>query len=263
MISVKDIYEVIQDHAPFEIQVDYDNAGFLVGHNLSPVTKVLVALDITEPVIEEAVSSGCQLIVSHHPVIWGSVKSVTDETPTGQKLLILMENKISAICAHTNLDAIKDGVNDELAAILGLSEITQLKLDGIDWKGRPYGIGRVGIVKKQEFLDFARSVKHILGSNGIRIMNAGNSVHTVAVGGGACADLMYEAKKLGCDTFVTSDIRYSEFLDAQSIKINLIDAGHFPTENIICPVLARWIREAFPELMVFISKSHCEVFNYL
>lgn len=262
-MKVKDIFEVLQEKAPFDLQLGFDNAGFLVGHTDAEVSRVLVALDITVPVVEEAKSLGCQLIVAHHPVIWGGAKSVTDQTPTGCKLLALVENGIAAICAHTNLDAVEDGVNDALAKKLGLCEIDQLKQDGIDGQGRPYGIGRVGIAEVQSLEEFARFVKEALGSNGIRFVDAGKQVCKVAVGGGSCSDMMGDAVALGCDTFVTSDVKYDGFLDAKALGLNLIDAGHYPTENVVCPVLKSWLEEACPGLDVMVSLVHHEVFSYL
>lgn len=263
MTKVYDIYKLIQEKAPFEIQMDFDNAGFLVGRAERAINRVLIALDITEAVIEEAISLGAQLIVSHHPVIWGGAKSITDQTLTGKKLLLLAENGIAAICAHTNLDAAEGGVNDVLAQKLGLTDIGQLHQDGVDGQGRPYGIGRVGTVPSRSLYDFALAVKEILGSNGIRLVDGGKPVSTVAVGGGSCGNMLKDAIAQGCDTFVTSDVKYDGFLDAKAMGINLIDAGHYPTENVICPVLQQWITDAFPDVDVVVSKSHREVFSYL
>lgn len=263
MVSVKDIYQLIQEKAPFELQLDFDNAGFLVGRGDRFVNRILIALDITEPVIEEAVSCGAQLILAHHPVIWGGAKTITDQTPTGRKLLLLAEHGIAAICAHTNLDAVDGGVNDELALKLGLADICQLHQDGVDDQGRPYGIGRIGVVPTQSLFDFALSVKQSLGSNGIRLVDGGKLVHIVAVGGGSCGNMLQDAIAHGCDTFVTADVKYDVFLEAKSSGINLIDAGHFPTENVICPVVQKWIQAAFPDVDVLISKCHKEVFSYL
>lgn len=263
MVRVKDVFDFLQTKAPFELQMGFDNAGFLVGHRDGEVNRIMVALDITEAVVEEAKEKGCQLIVAHHPVIWGGAKSVTDETPTGRKLLAMIEHGIAGICAHTNLDAVAEGVNDALAEKLGLEDIQQLKQDGVDGQGRPYGIGRVGTVKEQNFTDFACFVKESLGSNGIRYVDCGKSVRKVAVGGGSCSDMMGIALALGCDTFVTSDVKYDGFLEARANGLNLIDAGHYPTENVVCPVLKEWLEEAFSEIEVVISERHCEVFAYL
>ena len=263
MITVYDIYRLIQQKAPFELQMSFDNAGFLVGRSNRAVNRVLVALDITEAVIDEAIQLGAELIIAHHPVIWGGAKSVTDMTVTGEKLLKMIENGISAICAHTNLDAVCGGVNDALAERLGLSEIEQLHQDGVDSLGNPYGIGRVGLVPEQSLFDFALSVKEALGSNGIRLVDGGKPVKKVAVGGGSCSNMIGDAITKGCDTFVTADVKYDGFLDAKAMGINLIDAGHYPTENVICPILCSWLSEQFSEISVSISQNHCEVFSYL
>ncbi len=263
MNSVYEIYQLIQKKAPFELQLNFDNAGFLVGRSERLVNRVLVALDITEPVIDEAIRSGVQLIVSHHPVIWGSTKNVTDLSLTGRKLLTMAEHGIAAICAHTNLDAVSGGVNDALALRLGLSDIGQLHQDGIDDRGQAYGIGRVGTVPTQSLYDFALSVKQLLGANGVRLVDGGKQVRTVAVGGGSCGNMLQDALAQGCDTFVTADVKYDTFLDAKALGINLIDAGHFPTEDVICPIIQRWLQDAFPEIDVMTSKCHKEVFSYL
>ena len=141
MPKVVNICQFIDAFAPFKIQEDFDNAGFLVGRRDQEVTKILVSLDITHAVVEEAAQWGAQLIVAHHPVIFHPVKWITDETPTGQILLELIENKIAAICAHTNLDAAQGGVNDCLAEALELTGIGQLHQAGVDGQGRPYRNG--------------------------------------------------------------------------------------------------------------------------
>lgn len=263
MTTVGEVFAFLQEKAPFELQEGFDNAGFLVGRGRAAVDSILVSLDITEQVVQEAHELGAQLIVAHHPIIFGGVKSVTDQTPTGRILLAMMEHHISAICAHTNLDAVEGGVNDALAQRIGLTEIGQLSQSGVDAQGRPYGIGRAGRVPRQSLHDFALKVKERLGSHGVRLVDGGRPVERVAVGGGACASMLNEVLALGCDTFVTSDVKYNQFLDAQAEGLNLIDAGHFPTENVVCPVLKGWLTERFPAVSVAVSQCHHEVFTYL
>lgn len=263
MTTVGEVFAFLQGKAPFELQEDFDNAGFLVGRAEAAVSKILVALDITEDVVQEAAEQGAQLIVAHHPVIFGKMAEMTDHTVTGRVLLALAENHIAAICAHTNLDAVEGGVNDALALCLGLTDIEQLRQAGVDRQGRPYGIGRVGLVPEQPLYDFAMAVKRLLGANGIRLVDGGKPVHMVAVGGGACAEFMADALNKGCDTFVTSDVKYHQFLDAKALGLNLVDAGHFPTENVVCSVLRDWLTKQFPQAAVSISQRHHEVFSYL
>ena len=263
MATLKEIYEFINSVAPFDIQEGFDNAGFLVGRRDRAVRKILVALDITGEVAEEAARLGAELIVAHHPVIFNPVKSVTDETLTGQVLLALAEQKIAAICAHTNLDAARGGVNDCLAEALELTEIGQLSQAGVDDQGHPYGIGRVGTVHRPGLSarEYAAFVKEKLSSSDVRFVDGGKPVQRVAVGGGACGSMLEDVIAQGCDTFVTSDLKYNQFLDAKALGLNLLDAGHFPTENVVCGPMVQWLSKAFPKMEVRLSEVHREVYK--
>ena len=265
MATVKEVYDYLNTKAPFYSQLGFDNSGFLVGHGEKQVDRVLVALDITEEVVKEAAAKGAQLIVSHHPVIWEGAKSVTDDTILGRKLLALIENGIAAICAHTNLDAAVGGVNDRFAARLGLIDTRLLKTYGNYEDGTPYGIEQIGFLPGEPvaLADFAAEVKMKLGSNGVRYVDAGRPVHKVAVGGGSCSSSIKDVFAAGCDTFVTADVKYDGFLDAAAIGLNLIDAGHYPTENLVCPALVSWLQEEFKDVDVLLCECHKEVFNYL
>lgn len=263
MAQVKDFYEYINSIAPFDTQMDFDNAGLLVGRADAAVDKVLVTLDITHEVIREAVDLGAQLIVAHHPVIFHPLKSVTDSDTTGEKVLLLAEHRIAAICAHTNLDAAQGGVNELLALRLGLTGLEQLHPDGVAGHGRPYGIGRVGLLETNAPMDaaeFAAKVKSDLNAAGVRYADAGKPVYRVAVGGGSCGSMLGDAMAAGCDTFVTADVKYDVFLEAKALGVNLLDAGHFATENVVIEPLAQGLQRAFPELNVSVSRVHREVF---
>ena len=260
MATVREIYQYLDGLAPFSLQMEFDNAGFLVGRGERAVSKILVSLDITEEVAEEAAELGAELIVSHHPVIFRPAKSVTDGDPDGRVLLALAEHRIAAICAHTNLDAVAGGVNDALAQKLGLLQIEQLHQDGVDGSGRPYGIGRVGSTTGTPMYApaFAAFVKEALGANGVRYVDAGRPVRRVAVGGGSCGSMLADAVAMGCDTFVTADVKYDQFLEARALGVNLLDAGHYATENVICDRVAQYLSQRFPEVSVLVSHRHKE-----
>lgn len=264
MATVKEIYQMLDQFAPFRTQMDFDNAGLLVGDENAKVTKILVSLDITLPVIQEAIEMGADLIVAHHPVIFHPVKSIVKGELTGDKLIALIQNNISAICAHTNLDVAAGGVNDALAEALTLKDIEVFLPDGLDEQGRPYGLGRIGVLEEPCALpEFAKRVKERLGANGVRYVDVGRPVRRVAVGGGACGGSLYDAFAKGCDAFVTSDVKYDGFLDAKALGIGLIDAGHFPTENVVLPVLEKLLKNGFPDVEICLSQVHKEVFSYL
>ncbi len=264
MATVREIYDLLDRKAPFRYQAGFDNAGFLVGRGDQAVTKVLVALDITPEVIGEAAEKGCQLIVAHHPVIWGQIGQVTDETSTGRKLLALVESHLAAICAHTNLDAAEGGVNSELARLVGLEDPVPLEVDGEDENGAAYGIGRVGLLSggPLPLEDFARRVKQALALEGVRVLDAGVPVRRVAVGGGACGSMLPLVKAQGCDTFLTADLKHDLYLEARDLGVNLLDAGHYATETVVCPVVKAWLEAAFPGLDVEIAARQGEVFAY-
>ncbi len=257
MATVKEIYDVLDQRAPFSTQLDFDNAGHLLGRSGAEVARLLIALDITAEVIAEAAEIGAALIVSHHPLIWGQISSVTDGDLTGRRLLALMERGISAICAHTNLDAAEGGVNTVLAERLGLHDLLPLQEEGVDAAGRPYGIGRVGLLKggEKNLSAFAERVKRELAAPGLRMLDAGRPVQKVAVVGGAGGSMLAQVLAQGCDTFVTSELKHDQYLEARERGLNLIDAGHYATEALVCPVLAAWLREAFPSVDVHLSEQ--------
>lgn len=263
MAVIGDIYQYMNQWAPFELQMDFDNAGFLVGRREAVVRRILVSLDITEEVVEEAAEQGCQLVVSHHPVIFHPARTVTDETVTGRIVLALAERKIGAICAHTNLDAVQDGVNDALFQVLELNNPQQLHQDGVDAKGAPYGIGRVGTVHQQGMRagEYAAFVKERLHAASVRYVDSGKPVCKVAVGGGSCGSMLADAAAMGCDTFVTADVKHDQYLDAKAMGITLMDAGHYATENVVCPLIVSRLEQAFPEVEVLRSKRNCEPYQ--
>ena len=256
MATVADILDYIETLAPRSMKMDWDNVGLLCGSKSAAVTKVLVALDPFEAVCQEAVETGAQLIITHHPLIFQAPKAITDETSIGRSIMQLCRYGISAINAHTNLDQAPGGVNDVLAQKLGLEnvEIVNPK-DGI-------GLMRCGDVTEQPLEGFLALVKERLGCEGLRYACGEKTVRRVAVGGGSCAGGMLDAKAAGCDTFVTADVKYNQFWDAYDLGMNLIDAGHFHTENPVVAVLADKIAAAFPEIQVEISKTHTDCMKY-
>ena len=257
MTTVADILNFIETIAPPHMAEDWDNCGLLCGRKSRQVKKILVALDPFSNVIDEAIDLGADLIVTHHPLIFrDKLGAVNEDTETGCCVLKLIENGIAAINAHTNLDMAPGGVNDTLAKTLGLSDIEII--DPVD----NYGLLRKGTVAEQSLEEFLALVKTNLGCKGLRYMAGGKSVTTVAVGGGSCADFMTAALAAGCDTFVTADVKYNQFRTARELGLNLIDAGHFHTENPVMPLVAALLREKFPGVEVIFSENHTDEMNF-
>nr|WP_325242556.1 Nif3-like dinuclear metal center hexameric protein [uncultured Oscillibacter sp.] len=257
MPTVREIEAALFELAPREGTMGWDNVGHLLGDPGQEVRRCMVALDITHAVAEEAIAAGCQLLVSHHPIMnckWSQVQTVRDDTFQGSLLTRLLRANVSAICMHTNLDIAGGGVNDVLARALGIQEPEGFTSEGVGrcgWRAEPMALP-----------DFVRFVSRTLGCNGVRYAGAGKPVHRVAVGGGACGEFEDAAIAAGCDTFVTSDLSYHQFVDARVKGINLIDAGHFPTENPVCETVAAFLTQRFPNLQVQISASHKEAIQY-
>lgn len=257
MPTVREIEQAIFEVAPRELTMEWDNVGHLLGDPNQEVHRCLVALDATIETAEEAISRDCQLLVTHHPIMnckWMQVQSIRDDTPQGTLLARLLRANVSVISMHTNLDAAKGGVNDVLAETLQIVDPGPFNEEQV---------GRCGRLKEpMELTDFVRFVCRTLHCNGVRYADAGKAVYQVAVGGGACGDFEDAAIYAGCDTFVTSDLSYHQFLDARGKGINLIDAGHFPTEDPICAKLVSYLTARFPGLLVQKSASHREVIQY-
>ncbi len=255
MITVADIFNFMESLAPADMKMEWDTVGLLCGDRNAPVTKILVALDPFESVCREAAEIGADLLVTHHPLIFQPISAVTEDTETGRSLRLLCRHGISAINAHTNYDCAPGGINDVLAQTLGLTDIAVIKPVGTDSQGRPYGLLRSGFVPQQSMEAFLPQVKAALKCDGLRYYSSGRPVHKVAVGGGTCGSEMGDAAAAGCDTFVTADIKYHQYHDALVHGLNLIDAGHFHTENPAVVVLAEKIAAAFPEIAVVMSKN--------
>lgn len=257
MIKVGDIFEYLNELAPVSLKMDFDNVGLLVGDAAENVSKCLISLDITDEVIDEAALIGADLIVSHHPLIFNAVKSVTADDLVGRKIITLVRNNISAICMHTNLDIANGGVNDALMAALSVQPQRWLELCGTDENGNAVGCGRIGELEHpMQFESFLKLCKTALNANGLRYHYAGKSVKKLAVMGGSGGSSLMDAVSAGCDTYVTSDIKYNSFLDAKELDINLIDADHFCTENVIVPALADKLSAKFSDVEFSVSSVH-------
>ena len=245
MRTVHDIYKELCRLAPPELQMDFDNAGFLVGHADAAVERVLLALDITGEVVDEAREYGAQLIVAHHPVIFRPLRSVTAEGE-GALVLRLIESGLAAVCMHTNLDIAEGGVNDVLLALLGAE-----REDVLDESG----VGRVGTLAEPVPLEsFLTICRDRLRCDTIRFYDAGRPVRRLAVTGGSGGDMLRAVLAKGCDTYVSSDIKYHQFREAAELGLNLIDADHFCTEQPVMPVLLEKLRLAFPEVAFRLSE---------
>ncbi|MDP4109383.1 MAG: Nif3-like dinuclear metal center hexameric protein [Bacillota bacterium] len=248
MPAVIEIFNALNEKLPMSYKMDIDNCGFMIGNSYTNVKKALTALDVTLPVVEEAKRENRELIISHHPLMFHPAKTLTDETASGIVIQSVIKNGLAVISMHTNADCAEGGLNDLLAAKIGLKNIKPLQSL----------LGRCGeIPGEMSVTGFLHYLKETLAPfNGARYVDAGLPVKRLAIAGGACDDLLSDAVKAGCDTFITADIKYSVMLDAATYGINLIDAGHFETEKVICREFCNIVKSAFPDVDIKTADSN-------
>jgi len=264
--TVREVYSFLKSLAPLEMAMETDNVGFLVGTSDTPVNKILLALDITTNVAQEALDIGAELIVSHHPLYY-SIGKITDEDVTGKIIIQMLSGGLSAICMHTNLDAAQGGVNDALATAAGLVPRDGRFEPFCDEKRLPSGeivsLGRVGTLDKAcKMEDYLIRLKKELKTNGIRYYDAGRDVYKVAVVGGSSGSEWENVVKSGADTFVVGEVKYKHYLLAQEHGINIIEGDHFCTENLVMPIVAQKLRDNFSNLEIMVSKVHNQIIKF-
>lgn len=248
-VTVQEILRELTAFAPPELACSWDNVGLLVDAG-RPVDKVLTALDITPDVVQEAAAAGCQLIVSHHPVIFNPMKHITaDDVPA-----LLLQNGISGICMHTNLDATAGGVNDTLADLLGISRE--------DRRNFAENCGRVGSVPATTVADLARFCAEHLHT-AVKYVDSGKPVTRLAEVSGGGGSYLQETIDEGADCLVTGEAAHHIALLARQKGIGLVVAGHWGTEQGIADVLAARLQQAFPALTVHHAAADTDPYTYL
>ena len=250
-VTAGEIAEKIQEIAPESLQESWDNSGFQVGSAEQRVSKVLTCLDLDFAVLKEAEKLGCEMIVTHHPLLFSGIKRLTDEEMTGRLLRRLVKQDITVYSCHTPFDKTKGGNNDVLAEILGLSGVRNLAGEKVESplkmaeNMKEADIGRSG--KFRRSVNITQLIERLskglcIRPESIRIAMPVNDCekqaeiserefHRAGLCTGAGADLLPMARKLGCDVFVTGDVKYHEAQEAASYGICLIDAGHYGTEK--------------------------------
>lgn len=238
MATVKDISDFINQIAPYETKCDWDNCGLLVGSYSDECRMAGLVLDLTEETLNEAVKSGCDLIVTHHPVIFRPKKSFL----SGDVVFEAAKRGINVISAHTCFDCAEGGVNDILADILGLTAV-----EGVPSSECSVPMARIGRINKISSQCFAEFVAEKLSTT-VRFIDANNEIERVAVCGGSGMSFLDDVLLMGADAYVTGDISHHEMLEAKEKGITVIAAGHFETEYPAMYALKKYIDERFSDM---------------
>jgi dinuclear metal center YbgI/SA1388 family protein len=251
MIHMKcdEILEKLEEDFPSDAALEWDNPGLLAGSRYADVNTVYVALDATDAVIDDAISKGAQLIVTHHPMIFSPIRHVTDDDRIGRRLIKLLEHQVECFAMHTNFDVCKMAELNEQQ--LSLKNTCVLMETG-QRNGAPEGIGRVGLLPESMTLaECAAFVKRAMElPYVITYGDAKREMRIAAVSGGSGKSMVHDAIRLGADVLITGDIDYHTAIDAVSDGLCVIDAGHYGTEYCFIEYTAAYLKKAFPSLTV-------------
>jgi dinuclear metal center YbgI/SA1388 family protein len=229
-IKVRDIMKEMEVLAPSFLKESYDNVGLMVGTEEKKVKKVLLALDCTKEVIEEAKENNVDLIITHHPLIFRKPSRILREDLQGWKIIELIKNDISLYSSHTNLDAVKGGINEELVKVLGFENSKLIENNNI--KGyEEAGIGRIVELEEKILVeDIISLIKEKLEIKSLRAAIASKEIKKIGVINGSGQDFFSKALALGVDCIITGDTTYHFASDYKEMGVTIIDAGHFSTE---------------------------------
>ena len=261
MKTVGDICALLEEFAPLSLQESYDNAGLILGNPAQVVTGVLIALDVTDAVLDEAIELGCNVIITHHPLIFAGIKHINGKNHTEQCLIKAIKNDLALYAGHTNVDSVRGGVNDRMADKLKLSERCLLSNSGNTQSET--GLGIVGYLPKSyseiEFLELVQTTFHSQRIKHSKLN--GRNIRKVALCGGAGSNFLETAQKSGADVFLTGESKYHEFF-VQADDILLVDAGHYETEQYTKEVFFELLSKKLPTFAVRISAVESNPVHY-
>ena len=248
-MTVKELYANFSERIPEELREPWDNDGIMCcPDGTAEVYRALVALDVTEEIVDYAIERSFDLIVSHHPLIFKPLSSIDEENHISRKIIKLLGSGISVFSFHTRADKLVGGVNDRLADLIGMFDT------------QPFGegdLGRIGnIDEPMELQDFAYRVKQLTGSDVVKYVDGYNDVYTVAVVGGDGKGYVKAAIEAGADTYISGRIGYNVMEEASEMGINLIEAGHYFTEQHITEFFRELLIDFDPNLYVEIADSN-------
>lgn len=259
MNLVSEIYTYIDSFAPFSTQEKWDNSGLLTGSMNKKVSKVLVTLDITNEVADEAAEIGAELIIAHHPVIFKPLYSLSENEPSCK----LLKSGISAICIHTPYDVAEGGMSDILMNLVGFEKSEGI-LEITGQRNKSYGFGTIGVASQEYMADaLAEKLKNILGCTIVRYTDGGKPIKKAAFCTGSGGNLIEAALNQGADAYITSEVKHDQWLLAKQRGISVFDCGHFHTENIGMIRLCKMLAADFSNIEFVMSEVNKDPVKYV
>ena len=278
MLRIHEIVSAFEAVAPLALQESYDNSGLIVGDRDAEVTRALLCLDCTEAVVDEAIVKGCDLIIAHHPIVFGGLKRFTGGDYVQRTVIKAIQNNIAIYACHTNLDnVLRGGVNERIAQQLGFDVERVLRPIATDLGSfassggvvdsevfRTAGAGVLcNLQKPMNVLDFLQHVKERMGAEVVKYTKCDiEVVGKVAICGGAGSFLIGDALRAGADAFITSDVKYHEFFDAQG-KMLLCDIGHYESEKYTIDLFSNILSAKFPKFATIFAGTITNPIDYL
>ncbi len=278
MLRIHEIVSAFEAVAPLALQESYDNSGLIVGDRDAEVTRALLCLDCTEAVVDEAIVKGCDIIIAHHPIVFGGLKRFTGGDYVQRTVIKAIQNNIAIYACHTNLDnVLRGGVNERIAQQLGFDVERVLRPIAADFGSfassggvvdsevfRTAGAGILcNLQKPMNVLDFLQHVKERMGAEVVKYTKCDvEVVGKVAICGGAGSFLIGDALRAGADAFITSDVKYHEFFDAQG-KMLLCDIGHYESEKYTIDLFSNILSAKFPKFATIFAGTITNPIDYL
>lgn len=251
---VKDITDLLEAFAPLKYQEAYDNSGLIVGDYNAEIKGVLICLDVTEEVLDEAIDLGFNMIVSHHPLIFRGIKNIKTKRRIDSCLVKAIKNDINIYACHTNADSVINGVNGKIAEKLCMRDIQILSEVSGNNNDEHFGLGIVGNLETEiDEEEFLKIIKRTFKCKCVRHSAlTGKKVKCLAVCGGSGSEFVENAIRSGASVLLTGEAKYHEFF-TQGMEIMLVDAGHYETEQFTKELFLDIISKKFPTFAVRIS----------
>jgi len=263
MKKIKDIIRIMEEFAPKTLKEDFDNVGLMVGDRNKEVKKILLALDCTLDVIQEAKEKRVDLIITHHPLIFRKPSSITTDTLIGKKIIELIKNDISLYSSHTNLDSAENGLNETIVNILGYSTNELIEVNKMA-RNDNEGLGR--IVRLEDFIkleDLIEDIKEKLNVKSVKVVKGCEKVKNIAIINGSGSDFFEKAYQKGADCIITGDTTYHYASDYKELGVSIIDTGHFSSEWIVFLQVMNKLRDKLQDIEILISTKSEDPYTFV